>query len=150
MNLKTNVWTLLFVLSMGWNVYSNFMVKKPEAAAAVATKAVVLSDSGCSVDSISTTKGTNGINKYTSDGLQISGGNLINPTVNQFVLPKCELQQMLTYAGTKDSVVAQLAVNVGINGQKDTVDLYFKVFNGNNAVRYFDFTEPCPPACPKG
>lgn len=153
MNAKFNLWTLLFGASAAWNVYTATQSNAPTSAKEPA-KVTTMFDASlvCPVDSVSYSKGSSATSLYSQKGFAIGSNTAIaiNPDVNQFILPKCELLQMLNYTGAKDSIVAQLAINAASNPrERDTIDLYFKVINPQNQVRYYDFTEPCPPLCPK-
>ncbi len=153
MNAKFNLWTLLFGASAAWNIYTATQSKVPVTTVEPA-KVTSMFDASllCPVDSVPYAKGSSATTLYSQKGFLIGSNTdiAINPNVNQFILPKCELLQMLNWTGAKDSVVAQLAVNVSSNPrERDTIDLYFKVINPQNQVRYYDFTEPCPPMCPK-
>jgi hypothetical protein len=147
MKISTNVWKTLFFLSLGWQFYASCAQQenKPVVAAKPEMLATTTAPSNCPIDSISDGKGTTNTGLYISQRITMSGGNLLNPTVNKFIMPKCELSEMLQYANGADSVIAQLAINPGLNGAKDTVDIYFQVFNNLGQIRYFDFNDPCPP-----
>ena len=145
MNWSINAWTYLFAITAGVLGYTQFTkkteTKSPEPVMAVAQ---------CHADSITQNKGTTNTNSFRSSGLTLQGGSsqLVNANVRSFTLPKCELAQMLSFTGTTDSVVAELALVPGSNG-RDTVDLYFRVTNSDGSYRYYDYSNPCPPICGK-
>jgi hypothetical protein len=152
MNAKFNLWTLLFGASAAWNIYTATQSKATVATVEPSTATTTLNASStCPVDSVPYSKGVSATSLYTTKGFAIGSNTdiAINPDVNQFILPKCELAEMLSFTGPKDSIVAQLAINTARAGGRDTIDLYFKVINSQNQVRYYDFTQPCPPMCPK-
>jgi hypothetical protein len=155
MHSNTNIWTILLVLSLALNGYQYFSAPQtnesktnPEST----QKALETTDIApvlCKADSIPFRDGLANVNAFVSGRYTYSNTNLINPDVREFVLAKCELQQMLAYTGQRDSVVAQLAISPGQKSQKDTIDLYFKVYNSSNQAKFYDFSRPCPPLCPK-
>jgi hypothetical protein len=155
MNSNTNLWAILLVLSLALNGYQYFTAPKTNESKTtpeITQKSLETTDAAadpCKADSIPFRTGLANVNTFVSGRYTFPNTNLINPDVREFVLAKCELQQMLAYTGQRDSVVAQLAILPGQKSQKDTIDLYFKVYNSSNQAKFYDFSRPCPPMCPK-
>lgn len=152
MNWKFNNWTILFVLVSLASAYLRFFAKPAvaEAPAAAKTELSAQQATTCTPTSIPNSLGNSRSAKYLTEWANVQPPNakIINPNVYTFLLKKCELQQMLAYTGTKDSVYAVLGINsASTPASKDTIDLLFKVFSNNTTYQYFDFSTPCPPDC---
>ena len=152
MNWKINYWTILFAVVALASSYLQFFSKPAAAPAAETpkTELAVQQATTCTPTSIPNTLGNSRSAKYLTEWANVQPANakIINPNVYTFLLKKCELQQMLAYTGTKDSVYAVLGINSATTPtSKDTIDLLFKVFSNSTTYQYFDFSNPCPPDC---
>lgn len=137
MNWKINYWTLLFVavsLALGYQTY--------EAKPVCPTNTIPYETGQA--------RASNYVEKWANRQPISLTDSICNKNIRMFLLAKCELQQMLQETGEKDSVYAVLGMNppnTAIAGQKDTIDLMFRVFSNTNTSKYYDFSKPCPPLC---
>lgn len=75
-----------------------------------------------------------------------------------FKLQHGELAEMLSVIDENSTVYAMMCINPQTQYEDDMIDLLFQVHNPNKSEDasladgddddFFDFTEPCPPACP--
>lgn len=156
MNWKFNYWTLLtlaFGVLLG---YQNFIAPKPastspQALAQEKSKPDWLPcHSNVIPDSVGQKRASNYKTKWADKQPVSLQSPVCNANIRTFLLAKCELLQMLNETGARDSVFATLALNPGngtISGQKDTIDLIFRVFSDATHSKYYDFSNPCPPLC---
>ncbi len=82
---------------------------------------------------------------------KLTPGELVNPDVRYFQLPRCELNDMLAKVGEGADIKAHLAIkDVEINNV--WVEEIVLVFEDTGAVDststyYYDFVDPCPKDC---
>ncbi len=66
-----------------------------------------------------------------------------------FQLPRLELDSMLNYLGPDPKVWAMLAIKYNATSQTFVPELVFAAEpNSGGSWSYYDFTAPCPNACP--
>jgi hypothetical protein len=91
-----------------------------------------------SIDSMLKTKKDSTLKSFVVKGFQIQPG---------------EFQEMLEDLGPNPQVWAMLAIAIDSTNDKQYLDLIFKgkskkATNSGDGYEYFDFSRPCPPACP--
>lgn len=153
MNWKINYWTLLFAVAAAGLLYKQF-VSGEKMAPTLENTLPQVAFATCPSNTIPYDTGLVRAARYKTewaDNQPVGPTEQIcNANVRTFLLRKCELQQMLLYTGTKDSVYAVLGIipaNPSISGQKDTIDLMFQVYRNASSSQFYDFSSPCPPVC---
>lgn len=157
MNFKFNIWTILFLIASGLLAWRwNGAPAEAGPAAAGKRSVTLVENTPCTPTEINSQTGQSRINAYQTNWAPHYNADTAayyrvgNPNVRYFKLAPCELQQMLAFGSNDAEVFAELALNpAGTKEGVDTIDLIFKVFNpSTQVVKYYDFTEPCPPMCP--
>jgi hypothetical protein len=166
MNLKKNIWMYLFFASallwVGTVTFScEAAPEMSETADTVITKSELKYNCGTHPDSFQLKPIVAGerIGRYEEyakkfppvDLTKLKPGELVNPDVRYFQLPRCELDYMLQDVGEGADVKVHLAIkNVAINGVsvEEIVLVFEDTANGGEAA-FYDFVHPCPPKCPK-
>ena len=159
MNLKPNLWTVLFALSSVAFLYNY-------KGSNVTPEVVCCTDSRLNENNGEIPK-EEAIRRFTAYDEQYiakfntscdhlaDSANVVSPFVVYFHIPPSDLEALYCEFKSSD-VYASLSIKPGIHtipfSTRDTLDLIFtdinrmdtsKVDNG----KYFDFTAPCPPLC---
>ncbi|MEQ8706846.1 MAG: hypothetical protein RIC19_23135 [Phaeodactylibacter sp.] len=160
MNLKPNLWTLLFLLAAGVLAYQQLSSKgntdTADAAPASAVKTVS--------DSISSKVAVEMIATYmeryqrvlSDTSAKINGRSVLDTTgvvaiPVYFKLERNEIAEVFRHFGGQQ-VYAVLGLLPGANGARDTIDLILSDVEpgkGNIFLQgtFYDFATPCPPLC---
>lgn len=168
MNLKQNTWMYLFFASVllwvGTITFSCETAPKPETPTSTETTDVKKTKYNCGThpDSFQLKPVVAGerIGRYEQyatkfpsvDITNLKKGELVNPDVRYFQLPRCELDYMLQEAGQGADIKAHLAIkDVKINGvMVEEIVLVFEDTAANGgATAFYDFVDPCPTSCKK-
>jgi hypothetical protein len=160
MNLKPNLWTLLFLLAAGVLTYQQLSSKgntdTADAAPASAVKTVS--------DSISSKVAVEMIATYmeryqrvlSDPNAKINGRTVLDTTgvvaiPLYFKLERNEIAEIFRHFGGQQ-VYAVLGLLPGANGARDTIDLILSDVEPNKGNiflkgTFYDFATPCPPLC---
>ncbi|MEZ4953979.1 MAG: hypothetical protein R2825_10435 [Saprospiraceae bacterium] len=172
MNLKPNLWTLLFALTILFLLYlslDNKAKKKNDKIGGNTLQQNVIDLSDTIPENIAIERWAKYWSEVTFqrnvDSTNTAMG-VVNSNATMFKMKKGELQQMISYLNGED-VVAYLTIKNGISPAKDTIDLIFSdgdLFTSGSFLSdgsfqldqnlskkertlYFDFSMPCPPLC---
>ena len=165
MNLKQNAWMYLFFASIllwvGTVTFSCETAPAPNPPSPVADKVAAPAPVSCTThpDSFQLKPIVAGerIGRYQQyatkfppvDTTKLKGGELVNPDVRYFQLPRCELDDMLSKVGKGADVKAHLAIkDVKVNGVwAEEIVLVFEDTANGGGTAFYDFVDPCPNDC---
>jgi hypothetical protein len=162
MNLKQNTWMYLFFASVLLWVGTVIFSCEPAPKTTETTEIPVAKyNCGTHPDSFQLKPVVAGerIGRYEQyatkfspvDTTKLKGGELVNPDVKYFQLPRCELDFMMQKVGKGADIKAHLAIkDVKINGVwVEEIVLVFEDTANEGGTYFYDFVRPCPANCPK-
>lgn len=82
---------------------------------------------------------------YLKDSISV-----VNANVKNFLLPRCELSEMLLEVGPDADIKAHLAIKPFVDTNGDSTNqivLIFQDHQDNTLSKWYDFTTPCPNIC---
>jgi hypothetical protein len=160
MNLKPNLWTLLFVLAAGVLAYQQLSSKSNTETAGVIPASAIAAGS----DSIPSRAAVEMIATYmeryqrvlSDPNAKINGRTVLDTTgvvaiPIYFKLERNEIAEIFRHFGGQQ-VYAVLGLLPGANGARDTIDLILSDVEPNKGNiflqgTFYDFATPCPPLC---
>ncbi len=160
MNLKPNLWTLLFLLAAGVLAYQQ-LPSKGNTDIVEATSSLNIADGS---DSIPSREAVQMIATYmeryqrvlSDPNAKINGRTVLDTTgvvaiPLYFKLERNEIAEIFRHFGGQQ-VYAVLGLLPGANGARDTIDLILSdVEPGKGNIflegTFYDFATPCPPLC---
>lgn len=167
MNLKPNLWTVLFVLALIGCYY--FYARTPQTpGTSVKSLAAVAADCKCTIDSADfrTYYGdyiTNYYDQVIQDTALVTSVGFDSVGVRAYTMSEYELEHMFQvytafYNVSESSKIHVYPIikNKVIRGGKGSsmrdlkireLDLVFRIVGPENKEYFFDFTEPCPTVC---
>ncbi len=147
MNLKPNLWTVLFVLAL---IASYFLYTPPPTIER--SLEMTAADCKCTIDSAN-------FRTYYGDYITRYYDNVIQDTslaaavgfdslgIRAYTLADQELEHMYNVYTVIYNMVKSAKVYVYPIIKDDEFDLVFRVVGPENKEYFFDFTEPCPTVC---
>lgn len=158
MNLKPNLWTLLFLLAAGALIYTQM---QPSAEA---EQAVSVQETAAASDSIPARQAQQMIINYlqkfetvlNDTTTKIDGKSVLETTgvvavPAYFKFEENEIAEIFRHFGGKQ-VYAVLGLLPGAKGARDTIDLILADVEPDSGKiflqgTFYDFATPCPPLC---
>jgi len=162
MNLKQNAWMYLFFASvLLWVGTVTFSCEAaPKVEAPTVETSTPETDKKPPCDSLNVDyrltrdTATNRINRYLAyikeslpkPPAKPKAGDLNNPDVRYFHLPRCELDEMLKEVGSGGDVRAHLAIKTDSITKQQEIILVFSD-HLDTPTKWYDFINPCPTVC---
>jgi len=151
MNLKPNLWTVLFLLTAGWLFYTSMSDKE-----SAIDKSVPIDPPTSQIDADTARARIEGyqnsIYPHLSNDTLLKKLNLI-AFPKYFKIAPHELQEIVDSHTRWDSlhVYALLSLMPSEKGSTDTIDLIFSYVEKDTRSwqegTFYDFSKPCPPLC---
>ena len=153
MNLKPNLWTVLFVLALIGCYY--FYARTPQTpGTSVKSLAAVAADCKCTItaDSFRSYYNdyiTNYYDQVIQDTALVTSVGFDSVGVRAYTMSEYELEHMFQVytAFYNISESSKIYIYPVLKKNDNKLDLVFRILGPEDEEYFFDFTEPCPTVC---